>query len=53
MVFQGYALYPHMTAGEIIAFPLKMQRVARAEREQRAREVAERSRAYSWASRSP
>src|SRR3978361_2091600 len=27
MVFQGYALYPHMTAREILEFPLKMRRV--------------------------
>jgi putative spermidine/putrescine transport system ATP-binding protein len=26
MVFQGYALFPHMTAEENIAFPLKVQR---------------------------
>jgi len=25
MVFQGYALYPHMTAREILEFPLKMR----------------------------
>jgi multiple sugar transport system ATP-binding protein len=38
MVFQGYALYPHMTAREIMAFPLKMRRVPAAEQ---ARTVAE------------
>ena len=27
MVFQSYALYPHMTVRDNIAFPLKMQRV--------------------------
>ena len=29
MVFQNYALYPHMTAMENVAFPLKTQRMAR------------------------
>ena len=32
MVFQGYALYPQMTAREILEFPLKMRRVPRDER---------------------
>ncbi|MFO0549198.1 MAG: ABC transporter ATP-binding protein [Polyangiaceae bacterium] len=41
MVFQGYALYPHMTAAENIAFCLKMQSVARADRDRRVAEVAE------------
>ena len=41
MVFQGYALYPHMTARENIAFPLKMRGIARSERESRVREVAD------------
>jgi multiple sugar transport system ATP-binding protein len=31
MVFQSYALYPHLTVQKNIAFPLKAQRVARAE----------------------
>jgi ABC-type sugar transport system ATPase subunit len=31
MVFQNYALYPHMTAFENIAFPLRLGRVAREE----------------------
>src|SRR5262249_42460046 len=30
MVFQSYALYPHMTVFNNIAFPLKAQRVAKA-----------------------
>ena len=29
MVFQSYALYPHMTVFENIAFPLKTQGVAK------------------------
>jgi ABC-type sugar transport system ATPase subunit len=31
MVFQNYALYPHMTIEQNIAFPLKMDKVPRAE----------------------
>jgi multiple sugar transport system ATP-binding protein len=41
MVFQGYALYPHMTAREIMAFPLKMRGASKQERERRVSEVAE------------
>lgn len=41
MVFQDYALYPHMTVGDNIAYPLKVRRIAKAVRQQRAREVAE------------
>ncbi len=31
VVFQNYALFPHMTVGENIAFPLQMRGVAKAE----------------------
>lgn len=40
MVFQGYALYPHLTAAENMAFPLEMRGVSKVEREQRVRETA-------------
>jgi multiple sugar transport system ATP-binding protein len=40
MVFQSYALYPHMTVAENIGFHLKVVRVPKAEREQRVREAA-------------
>ncbi|MBB3593914.1 multiple sugar transport system ATP-binding protein [Rhizobium sp. BK529] len=32
MVFQSYALYPHLTAGQNIAVPLAMRRLSRAQR---------------------
>jgi multiple sugar transport system ATP-binding protein len=41
MVFQNYALYPHMTVEENIAFGLKLRRVAKDERVRKAREVAQ------------
>jgi|SRR5579864_529731 len=39
IVFQSYALFPHMTAAENVAFGLEMQRVPRAEREKRVAET--------------
>lgn len=41
MVFQSYALWPHMTALENVLFPLAMQGMARRDATQRAREVLE------------
>ncbi len=41
MVFQNYALYPHMTVERNLAFALRQRRTPRAEIERRVREVAE------------
>jgi multiple sugar transport system ATP-binding protein len=41
MVFQNYALYPHMTAFENMSFGLRLKRVAREEIERRVRSAAE------------
>jgi multiple sugar transport system ATP-binding protein len=40
MVFQTYALYPHMTVGQNIGFPLKIAKLPRDEQERRVRDVA-------------
>jgi len=40
MVFQNYALYPHMTVGDNMGFALKMANVPKAERQQRVQEAA-------------
>ena len=41
MVFQSYALYPHMTVRENMAFALKLRHVPKAEIEQKVRQAAE------------
>ena len=40
MVFQNYALYPHMTVGDNMGFALKMAGVNKTERQQRVQEAA-------------
>ncbi|NUP13118.1 MAG: ABC transporter ATP-binding protein [Polyangiaceae bacterium] len=42
MVFQSYALYPHLDVYENIAFPLRIGRTAKDEIDRRVRETAER-----------
>ena len=41
MVFQSYALYPHMTVYENMAFPLTLRKVPRNEIDRRVKEAAE------------
>ncbi|MHB8619839.1 MAG: ABC transporter ATP-binding protein [Chloroflexota bacterium] len=40
MMFQGYALYPHLSIRDNIAYPLRVRGVARPERDARVAEVA-------------
>src|SRR5205823_9172081 len=40
MVFQNYALYPHKSVYDNLAFPLRLRKLAKAELEQRVRRIA-------------
>lgn len=53
VVFQNYALFPHMTIAENVGFPLKMRGVARAERETRVKRALDLVRLGHLADRKP
>jgi iron(III) transport system ATP-binding protein len=53
LVFQSYALWPHMTVRENLEFPLKLRKSPRAERVARIREVLELVEMAEYAGRYP
>ena len=53
VVFQGYGLFPHMTARENVEFPLRMKSVPGAERRRRAGEMLEKVGLAPFAGRRP
>ena len=53
MVFQSYALWPHLSVGANVAYGLKMRSVARADRERAARRALQRVRLESCIDRYP
>jgi spermidine/putrescine ABC transporter ATP-binding subunit len=53
MVFQRYTLFPHMSVLDNIAFPLRMRKVGRAEREARARDALKTVRLDGYGDRKP
>ncbi len=53
MVFQSYALYPHMTVRKNIAFPLKMAKLPQAEQERKVENAARILNLTSYLDRRP
>ena len=52
-VFQDYALFPHMTVGENVAYGMRVAKVAKAERTRRAEEALEMVRLPGYSERKP
>ena len=53
MVFQNYALWPHLTVGENVAFGLRVRKVSRDERHRRVDEALATVQMSAYASRTP
>lgn len=53
MVFQDYALWPHMTVSENVAFPLAMDRMPKKDRQERVRWALDLVGLTTFADRSP
>ena len=53
MVFQNYALFPHMTVGENLSFPLEVRGIGKADREQKIRRALDMVQMGAFANRRP
>ena len=53
MVFQNYALFPHMTVGENLAFPLKVRKMTPSEVEDKVREALDMVQMVAFIDRKP
>jgi len=53
MVFQNYALFPHMTVGENLSFPLEVRKMGKSEREAKVRKALDMVQMGDFAGRRP
>ncbi|MDA3874887.1 MAG: ABC transporter ATP-binding protein [Kiritimatiellae bacterium] len=53
MVFQSYALWPHMSVSQNVAFGLEMRKISKADIQERVKEALEMVRMTDWAGQKP
>ncbi|TMM52530.1 ABC transporter ATP-binding protein [Sulfitobacter sabulilitoris] len=53
MVFQNYALFPHMTVAENLSFPLEVRKIGKSDREDKIKTALDRVQMGSFAGRRP
>jgi len=53
MVFQNYALFPHMTVAENLAFPLEVRKMGKSEREQKVKRILDMVQLGEFGNRRP
>ncbi len=53
MVFQNYALFPHMTIGENLAFPLEVRKMGKSERDEKVKKALDMVQLSPFADRRP